>query len=455
MMERLLADGFTERQRAKGKKMSLHQALRGDHAALSGSTCSTPMQKTIRRRPQSARAGRTNSDVSRTDCSSFSGSRHGSRVRQKRPQSARAGSACSDLDSEPLFLDLPERPEKNEGGTSPQSRPQPARAGKTALEGSYADALPASCRGSTGRPSRPQSARAGKISPQAQPIAPPQGIAARPRRPQSAHAGKIRSADPRMDRSALAACSSDAAARGNRPRTACSGNSEPCSDTSTSIATEAFLSALLAARTTQADERRALTQGGGAGGGAASAHCGDSKSARPVAQQAASACATSTVGGYTEWHRQVVANEGAAPADSKTDLLGMHERLLRKRLDAKPSLAGMQESADDESSTCFSSEYDPNDQNSCRKPRRSRATPIEADVASVRSLAAGEDPICPPLWHLQTGPERALFGRHKKEPKFGSFVHATGAWANRTGSGSVQNYRTWGPGGPLWAIKDT
>lgn len=455
LMERLLADGFTERQRAQGKKMSLHQAFRGDHAALTASTCSTPMQETTRRRPQSGRAGRTNSDVSRRDCSAFSGSRHGSTVRQKRPQSARAGSTCSDLDSEPLYLDLPERPEKKEGGTSPQSRPQPTRIGKAALEESYPHPLPEGCGGSTGRPSRPQSARAGKMCPQAQPVAPSQGTAARPRRPQSAHAGAIRSADPRVDRSALAACSGGGAARVNRPRSACSGNSQPCSDTSTSIATEAFLSALLAARTTQSDERRALTQRGGVGGGAASVHSGDSQSARPVAQQAASACATSTVGGYTEWHRQVVANEGAAPAEVKKDLLGLHERLLRKRLDAKPSFAGMQESADGESSTCFSSEYDPNDPNSCRKPHRSRATPREDDVESVRSLAAGEDPICPPLWHLQTGPERALFGRHKKEPKLGRFVHATGAWANRTGSGSVQNYRSWGPGGPLWAINDT
>jgi len=60
----------------------------------------------------------------------------------------------------------------------------------------------------------------------------------------------------------------------------------------------------------------------------------------------------------------------------------------------------------------------------------------------------------PALWHLQTGPERALWGRHKKAYEHGNHLFQTGAWANRmgTGTGSIQQYRQWGPSGPQFAI---
>jgi hypothetical protein len=58
----------------------------------------------------------------------------------------------------------------------------------------------------------------------------------------------------------------------------------------------------------------------------------------------------------------------------------------------------------------------------------------------------------PPLWHLQTGPERALWGRHKRPWKHGNFIFETGPWANRIGTRSVARYKQWGPSGPQWAV---
>jgi len=43
------------------------------------------------------------------------------------------------------------------------------------------------------------------------------------------------------------------------------------------------------------------------------------------------------------------------------------------------------------------------------------------------------------------------WAKTKKIPKW-DFCRITGPWANRMRAGSLQNYRQWGPDGPLWAL---
>lgn len=45
------------------------------------------------------------------------------------------------------------------------------------------------------------------------------------------------------------------------------------------------------------------------------------------------------------------------------------------------------------------------------------------------------------------------WGKTRKIPKW-DFCRVSGPWANRMRSGSVMNYRQWGPDGPLWTLAD-
>jgi hypothetical protein len=50
-------------------------------------------------------------------------------------------------------------------------------------------------------------------------------------------------------------------------------------------------------------------------------------------------------------------------------------------------------------------------------------------------------------------PQGVMWSKTKKIPKW-DFCRVTGPWANRMSSGSVRNYRQWGPDGPLWTLED-
>jgi len=55
------------------------------------------------------------------------------------------------------------------------------------------------------------------------------------------------------------------------------------------------------------------------------------------------------------------------------------------------------------------------------------------------------------LWRLHF-PAGSMWAKTKKLPQW-NFCRVTGPWANRMRSGSVQNYRQWGPDGPQWTVQ--
>jgi hypothetical protein len=54
------------------------------------------------------------------------------------------------------------------------------------------------------------------------------------------------------------------------------------------------------------------------------------------------------------------------------------------------------------------------------------------------------------VWRVNW-PEGHGWAKTRKIPKW-DFCRVTGPWANRMSSGSVMNYKQWGPDGPLWTL---
>jgi hypothetical protein len=46
----------------------------------------------------------------------------------------------------------------------------------------------------------------------------------------------------------------------------------------------------------------------------------------------------------------------------------------------------------------------------------------------------------------------SFWSKPRKLPKW-DFCRVTGPWANRMRACSLQNYKQWGPDGPLWALE--
>lgn len=277
--------------------------------------------------------------------------------------------------------------------TKRQVRPQSARAGSTAA--------PALQIAEPSVPRRPQSARAGSTAAASSPSAQP----SMSRRPQPALAGKIAS-----EASCLNSAASGVAGFQNRPQSAGVGTgSRHVCGAPRDPQTAAFLSELLTSRMAQSRARQAITarpQGAPAGSEYPSEdnyqhYCEDSSS---LASHDAS---------YRRYR------DGCA--DEESELLARH-RLPPEWFESRQVSAASV---------------------------RSRT-----DIGLQAPTECESEGVAPPLWQINNAPARATLGRHKRSPQFGDFCFATGAWANRTGSGSVQNYRTFGPVGPLWTISN-
>lgn len=103
-----------------------------------------------------------------------------------------------------------------------------------------------------------------------------------------------------------------------------------------------------------------------------------------------------------------------------------------------------------------SSPYYSYGERSTKKSRRSRSACNDIrNVLDDQGAGSPTTHLTPALWHLQTGPERALWGRHKKAHEHGNYLFDAGAWADRMGTGSIIGYKQWGPSGPQFAIDAT
>jgi len=69
--------------------------------------------------------------------------------------------------------------------------------------------------------------------------------------------------------------------------------------------------------------------------------------------------------------------------------------------------------------------------------------------AEDRNIAEDDEAA---YWRLHF-PAGSEWAKTKRVPKW-NFCRVTGPWANRMSSGSVMNYRQWGPDGPLWTLAD-